>query len=281
MQLSPSTKFDNTLGVTRILVDNPFAQASVSLYGGHVLSFCPKSDGRERLWLSKQAVLDGSKAIRGGIPVCWPWFSDSHGQDDVSLPAHGYLRTQTWQLISSQDHHDHTELKLVPAATQGPGFSYEAEVSLVIKIGQTMSIDLHTHNPGPQPFAITCALHTYFAISDIRSVELKGIEGQYKDKTRNWQVSETPAPYRFSEETDRVHHCKSEQVTIHTEGDITKVGSTGHDSLVVWNPWQEKSVTMGDMEDSGYQTMVCVETAVTDGFTLAPGTEHHLIQTIA
>lgn len=270
--------------VPTIEVQHPKGRAIISLFGGHVLSFIPAKDGRERLYVSPQANFDGKQAIRGGIPVCWPWFSDRHGQALGSLPAHGYLRKQLWQLADSQFNDEAHQVRLVPRTTQGDGFDGQADVSLLIEVGSRLSVCLTTHNTGSTAFTFTCALHSYFAVQDIQQAELNGLSGQFEDKTRHFQLSDTPSPYHFSGETDRVHLSRAACVTLH-DGNVygnahTDIHSQGHDSIVVWNPWEANCQTMADMPDDGYLQMLCVETAVTQGVTLAAGEQHQLRQII-
>jgi glucose-6-phosphate 1-epimerase len=270
------------LGDVDILeINNPFAKAQISLFGGHILSFKPSSDNRERLWLSDNVILDSVKPLRGGVPVCWPWFSDSHNQPDKDLPSHGGVRNQQWDLLDTEDSEQGTRLVLSPKTFNGPGFKGEALLKLVVFVGQKMSIELITENIGKDSFSYTCALHTYFAVDAISSTKLLGLSGLYKDKTRDWQSFETPEKYMFNEETDRVHLSTPESLSIKLNENITtEVLSYGHDSVVVWNPWKENAEKMKDMTDDGYKSMLCVETSVTQGQQVLPGEQHAICQII-
>lgn len=242
-----------------------------------MLAFTPR-DGRERLWLSDGAVWDGSAAIRGGVPVCWPWFGE-HARG--GLPAHGYVRNRPWQLVDSREETGFTELTLSPEDTRGEGFEGEAGLTLHVRVGKELVLALCTENQGKLPFVYTCALHTYFRVCDIGQTELRGLSGDYRDKALGWATGATPAPYRFHGETDRIHLEPVEEVLI-DEGDIfTTIRSQGHDSLVVWNPWREKAGALGDMKAEDHLRMLCVETAITQGRSLAPGERHVLKQVIA
>lgn len=259
-------------------IDNPLAKAEISLFGGHILSFIPKHDNRERLWVSDKAIFDGEKAIRGGIPVCWPWFGDHASNKEIA--AHGYVRTQTWEILNSEDTTSGTTITLKPRTSAGDGFAGHSQLILAVHIGQQLNIQLRTTNLGDTPLTYNCALHSYFAIADIRQCELVGLSGQYKDKTRDYKVFGTPQPYQFSEETDRVHIQQPRTLTIVDESIKTDILSSGHDCIVVWNPWQDKSISMGDMADDSYLTMLCVETAITRGQEVQAGQIHILEQII-
>ncbi|GAB5378906.1 MAG: D-hexose-6-phosphate mutarotase [Aliiglaciecola sp.] len=262
-------------------IDTPHSTAEVSLFGGHVLSFVPKTDLRDRLWVSENAIFDNQSAIRGGIPVCWPWFSDAHNQDRNDLPSHGFVRTQNWRIVGTLEHSEATQVTLVPHSNNGPGWNHETSLTLTLLVGKTLKISLQTKNNDTKSVNLNCALHTYFNVKDILAVELRGLRGNYKDKTQNWHEFDTPIPYTFSQETDRVHLFAAEQVDILDGAETTKVLSSGHDSIVVWNPWAENSEKMKDMESRGYSTMLCVETALTQTFSLPPGATHCLTQEIA
>lgn len=268
--------------VTLFTIDNAHATATISLYGAQVLSFIPKHDRRERLFLSKKALLDGSKSIRGGIPVCWPWFGAwkgaSHG---TAMPAHGYARNRPWRLVSMIEAAAATVVTLKLDDCTGPGFPHPAGVEVVIAIGRKLSVALTTTNSGSTAFPLSAALHSYFAVSNIEILSLSGLKGIYSDKTRDWAMLDTPSIYRFTEETDRIHLHAAAQVDIHDTDCTVAVQSLGHDSIVVWNPWADGSKAFADLDAADYRRFVCVETALTQGFMLAPGTTHSLQQTIS
>lgn len=281
MTIASSVTVNESQGITFLDIDNPLASGRISLYGGHVLSYVPKHDDTERLWLSPHAFLNGERPIRGGIPVCWPWFSDDHGREKGELPSHGFLRTQVWQLATSQDTDEGTRIVLTPSFTRGDGFEFDCKVSLIVTFGKQLSVSLETENTGVVHFTFNQALHSYFAVPDINKVTLEGVTGQYKDKLQNWAVLDTPSPYTFSEETDRIHLEPIHDITINNQGNpLTAVKSDGHDSVVIWNPWRG-AATMSDMDAFGYTHMVCVETACTKGIDLAPGERHTMTQTVS
>ena len=278
MTLTDSASIFTRDNVQILHIDNALAKAEISLFGGHLLSFIPKHDNRQRLWVSDKAIFDGKKAIRGGIPICWPWFGDH--ASDKNVAAHGYVRTQTWEVLNTEESDTGTTLTLKPSTSAGDGFAGNAQLTLAVHVGQQLNIQLRTTNLGDTPLTYHCALHSYFAISDINQCELVGLSGQYSDKTRDYKMFDTPHPYCFDEETDRVHQQQPRTLSIKDIEAKTDVLSSGHDSIVVWNPWQHKSISMGDMADDSYLTMLCVETAITQGQEVAPKTTHVLEQII-
>jgi glucose-6-phosphate 1-epimerase len=281
MHLFESCSLSSRGNIQTLQINNRFAQAEIALFGAHILSFIPKHDGRERLWLSEAAIFDGKQAIRGGIPVCWPWFGD-HPQkaQGQNFPAHGYVRTQQWQIIKCADNADGTQVVLQPTTTEGAGFAGQTSLSLTVDIGSSMSIKLTTSNIGQHACSLSAALHSYFSVSAISQCSLHGLSRDYLDKTRAMQTYACPSPYVFAQETDRVHLCQPQQVSIHDSRGNTDIAHAGHDSIVVWNPWSAKSISMQDMADDGFQTMLCVETALTQAYTLQAQASHTLQQVI-
>lgn len=278
MQLSESTSLINQEALQLLIIDNEHAHSTISLHGGHVISFMPKQDHRPRLWLSENAILDAKKPIRGGIPICWPWFG-AHSMDE-NCPSHGYVRTQQWHIIDCEDLSGKTVVRLQPQSCQGNGFSGQAQLTLVISVGIELDVQLITDNIGHADFSYTAALHSYFKVKDIQHCELIGLTGNYQDKLQNYALASTPVPYRFSGETDRVHLSAPHKLVLQQTIGNTDIVSCGHDSIVVWNPWADKAKTMLDMQDEGYRTMLCIETAVTQGQLITPGQSHTLQQTI-
>lgn len=270
-------------GVTHIKIENALASCELSLYGAHILSFKPKHDNRERIYMSPAAIMDGTIAIRGGIPICWPWFGP-HQAQNAAYPQHGYVRTQTWHVVAVSDDKKGTQISLQPASAQGEGFEGQAELTLQITVGNTLTIKLITENKGETAFNYNAALHSYFSVSHIDNVQLAGLQGDYLDKVDNGIQKTTPVPYRFTQEVDRIQLSPSPEVVINDSqldnSQQTQVLSEGHDSLVIWNPWAEKSAALADMPDDGYLSFCCVETAVTKGQVIEAGNQHVLQQII-
>jgi glucose-6-phosphate 1-epimerase len=278
-QLSKSVTLETPANhVELICVNNLWAHASISLFGGHLLSYVPSYDQRERLWLSRDTWLDGTRSIRGGVPVCWPWFGDHPARN---LPAHGYVRNQQWRLVSSVDTDDATIVRLRPCAIQNAMNEDGLELELSITVGRQLTLALSTRNTSDRPRNFGAALHSYFEISDIHNTCLKGLSGQCLDKTEDFARKVTPNPYLFEAETDRIHVHPGNRCWIETPDYAIEVNSRGHDSVVVWNPWRAKSAELEDFHDEGFQSMLCVESAITQGFTLAAQQTHTLTQTFA
>ncbi len=280
MTTETSISFEEHSGITYLVVENDFASARISLFGGQILSFVPKSDNIDRLWVSPHAFLDGKKPIRGGVPVCWPWFADDHGRGKGTLPSHGFLRTQNWHLAQSADDEKGTHLILTPGFTRAAGFEHDSSVRLSVSVGRVLEIALTTTNTGVSAFTYNAALHTYFYVPDIHHTSLTGLHSQFTDKNDNWAVKKAPTPYLFEGEIDRIHDCGDCSVTINIDDEpLTHVHHANNDSVVIWTPWQG-AASITDMDAFGFVHMVCVETAVTQGKTLSPGDAHTFKQTI-
>ena len=260
-----------------LIVENALASARVSLFGGHVLSFIPKEDHRERLWFSDKAILDGSKAIRGGIPICWPWFGN---HENTAFPVHGFARTSMWQLNSAEDTDSGTVIVLQLDSSNRFGACSEIRLTLTLTIGRSLTLTLKSDNLSAKDFSFTCALHSYFRVSHIGSVSLEGLAGKYADKTQQSLECDTPSPYLIVNETDRIHQCAAPQVYLLDNGSKSLIEFRGHDSIVVWNPGRQKCKAMADMSEHGYERMLCVESAMTRPVTLRAGESHSLEQII-
>lgn len=263
-----------------ITVENQFGCMEVALHGAHILSFIPKTDDRERLWLSPHADLTGCKPIRGGIPICWPWFGKDTLSSNENLPSHGYLRNQTWLLTNSEEHENGTRLTLHPNKTTIKEFDHHIGVCLVINLGPQLHVALSTTNYGHYDIKFNAALHSYFYVDKVMNAVISGIDGNYKDKLENWAVKQTPSPYQISAETDRIHLCTAQNTKIENGNKITSITHQGHDSIVVWNPWTG-AASMPDMDAFGYKNMLCIETALTQWFTLGASKTHVLAQIIS
>ncbi len=263
-------------------IQTPLASARVALQGAQVLAWRP--DGvAPVLWLSGAAVFEADKAVRGGIPVCWPWFGDRPGHS-----AHGFVRTRRWELReTSLDAQGQVRLTLGlqdDAATRAL-WDHAFDLELQVTVGTTLHITLTTHNTGLEAFTLTEALHTYFSVGDIRQTTVHGLDGTgYLDKVQGFAPAQQSGPLNFTSETDRVYLNTTADCVIHDADQNRRitVAKTGSHSTVVWNPWMDREKAMPDMAAGGYQRMVCVETvnAEPHPVTVAPGARHMLRTTL-
>ena len=253
------------------------AQATLSLYGAQVLSYRPTGQD-DVLWLSEDARFSQGKSIRGGIPVCWPWFGP-HPRDS-SKPAHGFVRHRQWTLaeLNRQSEASCVRFQFTPDENSEASTLH---LELTVTVGTALAVQLTTTNRGAQEVTVSSALHTYFAVSDIGDISISGLEDKpFRDAVNNNRACLQRGPIRFNGELDRVYQQVARSICIHDPGleRVIQVQGEGSNSAVVWNPWIEKAERLGDMGADGYRTMVCVETANADqdARILAPGAEHCL-----
>jgi len=267
-------------------INNPHATADIALNGAHVFHYQPK-DQAPVLWLSDTAAFEKGRAIRGGIPICWPWFGD-HATNQ-QLPAHGFARSDTFELINVEANAN--QETVVTLQLQSNAFNQQYWDSLftldvTITVGESLDVSMTMRNDDSSSHTFSSALHSYFTISDVTKVAIKGLdETPYYDKLQNFNAAIQHGSITLDREIDRVYVPTTNEVYIDDEGlnrtiNITKTGSA---STVVWNPWIDKSALMNDFHEGGYRCMVCVETTNTreDSMTLKSGESHTISTNIA
>ena len=263
-------------------VRNEQASAIISLQGAHLLSWIPAGT-HDVIWLSKDATFAPAKSVRGGIPICWPWFG-AH-ESDSSFPAHGFARTVLWQLKDVQQLSagetritftlDTNAMDNTKAMWPTPTV---AEYSLTIS--KTLKIELTTFNNSDQPIVIGQALHTYFSVADVSQTVVYGLEDKkYLDKTDDFKQKNQTGPVNFNSEVDRVYLQTADDIIIDDSKRKILIKKQGSESTVVWNPWKAVAEKMGDLGKDGYTKMLCVESAnaADDTVTIKPGESYTLL----
>lgn len=270
-------------GLTVMEVINVHGSAAIALQGGHVMSWRPESQAEPVIWLSGAAKFLPGKSIRGGVPVCWPWFGPR--ANDATLPAHGFARTVPWEVTATRRLADgaiEIALKLVETEGTRSIWPHSTGLSMVITLGLKLRIALTTDNRENEDVVIGEALHAYFHIGDIADVRITGLEQcEYLDKAGGGNARRRQqGPVVFSAETDRIYlnteaECIIEDVRLKRRIHVAKSGSR---STVVWNPWSEKADKMGDFGPDGWRGMVCVESAnaAENVVTVRAGSHHTL-----
>jgi glucose-6-phosphate 1-epimerase len=262
-------------------IRNAYATATVSLYGAQVLAFQPH-EHEPVLWASAHSLYRPGKAVRAGIPVCWPWFGPH--PSDPAKPAHGFARTALWSVLSAAvmaDGATQIRLRLADEDTNNAHWPHAFELRMVVTVGADLKAELIVRNPGSAAYTYTGALHSYFTVSDIAAISIHGLDGcTYVDQIDEGRRKLQHGPIRFVSETDRVYLNTTETCLIEDPGLDRRItiSKSGSHSTVVWNPWAEKAGRLADMGEDEYRGMVCVETANADGdsITVAPGGEHRL-----
>jgi glucose-6-phosphate 1-epimerase len=270
-------------GLPVAIIHTPLANASVALHGAHVLSWQPAGQ-KPVLWVSKAAIFEAGKPVRGGVPVCWPWFGAIPGK-----PMHGFVRTLMWQVRGAElDASGNVVLRLGTRddASTRAVWNHAFDLELVVTVGTTLTLALITRNTGDVPMTINQALHTYFCTDDITQTVVQGLNGDsYLDKVQNFAVCQQNGDVRFTGEVDRIYTETTADSVINdvTGGRTIRIAKQGSATTVVWNPWAEKEKGMVDMAEGEYQQMLCVETcnAGPDAVTVAAGETRALVARIS
>jgi D-hexose-6-phosphate mutarotase len=269
-------------GFKYLEIENSSATAKVALQGGHLFHY--QVHGQEPLlWLSEKSYFETGKAIRGGVPICWPWFG-KHSSNSA-LPQHGFARTSEFTLLEVNEKDTScTELtlQLESSAASFALWPYHFQLQLHISIGQSLTIALTTSNCGSSDFTISSALHTYYMVSEIGNTSIKGLDGL---KYRNFLTStcaKQDGLLIINEEVDRVYDGINTPLTLNDLNRSIQISSMGSSSAVIWNPWKDKSRQINDMADDAYKTMLCIETAIVgnDSRKILAGSQHILKATI-
>ena len=252
-------------GFTYIEINNAKAHATISTYSGQVLSYRPKSQKDDLLFVSEKAYYEDGKAIKGGIPVCWPWFGAD--PDDLGRPAHGFVRNREWEVAGSESLANGSTkviLGMVDSDETRKIWPHTFKLSIEITVGDSLKVALVTRNSGDESITISQALHTYFYVGDISKVQVLGLDGiDYLDKVDGFAEKTQSGPVTINGEVDRIYKGVTGELVIEDEslGRKIRIASSGCSTAVVWNPWSEIAASMGDLDDDDYKKMICVETA--------------------
>ena len=260
-------------------IRNDSAKCELFLHGAQLTSFKPQGQ-EEVIYLSPRSRFEPDVAIRGGIPISWPWFADH--PTDKSKPAHGFARTSDWHVRETKKLSDsETEIRLGLTNSNATLklFEHKFYLKVIFTIGSQLNIELRTINIGNTEFTISSAFHSYYKVHDIRDISIRGLEDTtYIDKVDRFATKKQEGPLNIKSETDRIYlntqsDCVIEDPGLRRSLHIKKSGSS---TTVVWNPWEEKASTMKDLGTDEYKNFVCLETANADKdtVTIQPGEEH-------
>ncbi len=257
-----------------IVINHPKAKGAISLQGAHVLSWQPEGE-KPILWLSPESNFKQGVAIRGGIPICWPWFGKAGD------PMHGFARNQLWQLIAHDENDECVWLTFSLEDNEQTRILWPHSFSLIarIKMGETCEIELESHGD----YSFTSALHTYLNIGDIDQISVSGLGPNYLDKVVGGEHTTADKKLTFSGLIDRIY-TQPESFSVIADPANQRSIEIHHKNAsdaVAWNPGAEVAKGMADMPDDGYKTMVCVETAyVTNARTVTNDKPQFLSATI-
>ncbi len=270
-------------GLTMVQVSTPKATALISIHAGQVLSYQPVGE-EDLLFLSSKAYYQNNKAIKGGVPICWPWFGpDPEGK---GRPGHGFVRNRPWNVIGTEvlaNEAIKITLGLTDTAETRDIWPHAFELTQEIVIDDSLNLTLATRNNDTEPFGITQGFHTYFNIGDIAQTSVLGLQDcNYIDKVNtDDEVKNQSGVVTIGAEVDRIYRTLSNTLIIDDKAldRCIQIISQGSHSAVVWNPWEKIAKDMADLEDTDYFRFLCVETtnAADDVVMVVPGQEFKLV----
>ena len=244
-------------------------------HGAHVTSWIPAGQA-DVLWMSPLCDYDSAAALRGGIPVVFPWFGA--GRSRALRPSHGFGRLSTWALTSVDEQPDHVTVTHTLRDVESTEFPYSFQATHVVTFGSDLDVRLIVENTGSVPFSFEEALHTYLAVGDAREVAVLGLEGApYLDSVKGGQVSTQLGPIVIDGEVDRIYLSDRDVTVVDPALERTiLVSKANSHHTVVWNPWIDRAAALADMPGDGWTMMLCIEGAnlTEHAVTLQPGESH-------
>ena len=269
------------------VIEHKKCSAKVSLHGAHLFKWTPT--GQEAvIYTSPSAIYKQGKAIRGGVPICWPWFN-AH-PTDPNLPSHGFVRNRLWELDAITESGEGTtiDLELKYDDEIAKLWPYPFTLKARIEVGTVAKITIKAINNSDTPIMVGGALHTYLCVGHIDQVSITGLEETSYIDTAGQEAPDTKriqsGRITINEEVDRIYLDTESAITLHDAGLGRKIEVTrkGSKSAVVWNPWIEKAKGLGDLPDQAYQDFVCIEAANARGdlYKLEQHQDHTLSTTI-
>lgn len=240
------------------------ARVTLSLHGGQVLSWKPAGAG-EQLYLSPRSEFTPGKAIRGGVPVCFPQFADRG-----ALPKHGFARTLPWELVSHEVGRDDAlaVLRLRDGEFTRSIWPHAFELELSVRVaGRGLDVELACENTGDAPLQFTAALHTYLRVVDLDAVSVEGLSGlRYFDSIKQAEALQRMDLLLTGEkgvlDLDRIYFgVKERPLLVAEDRRQVLVQHQGFDDAVVWNPGPDRCAQLADMPPEGWSEMLCVEAA--------------------
>jgi len=275
-------------GKSFIEVNTSLTTATISLNGGQILSWHPKKEKEPVLWVSNAATYKFGKPIRGGIPICWPWFGPH--PDNATLPNHGVARICPW-ILSSIRIHDDSIVDIQLTLTNLDNFKHKhlfkwldlVKLTVNYRISDTLEISLTTKNNHDScEITLTEGLHTYFNVGHIKKIQIDGLSGcEYVDLVKDNKRGLQKEPLTFEKEIGRVY-INTDSTCIITDDIFNRqiiVEKKGSFSTVVWNPWINSAANLPDMGPESWQNMVCLESAnaYENEISILPLGEHSLV----
>jgi glucose-6-phosphate 1-epimerase len=263
-------------GLPKIQITTPNALGEIYLHGAHVTSWKPAGE-EQVLFLSPHSLYEEGKAIRGGVPICFPWFGAK--ADDPKAPSHGFVRTKSWQLESIGQSGEEIILSTASDDNTRALWPHDFRLEYRVVFGTELLMELTMTNTGSSALRFEEALHAYYSVGDAAKVSVSGLDGvRYLDKTDSMHEKSQTGDVTITSETDRVYLHTAHAIELYDPVLRRRIAIEKEDSrnTVVWNPWIEKARAMGDLGEDEWKSMLCIESAnVGDtAVELAPGEQH-------
>ncbi len=270
-----ATFADGPGGLTVLDLHAAGAEARIFLHGAQLTHWQPPRH-EPVIFTSAHSLYQEGKAIRGGVPVCFPWFGPRDGQ-----PAHGFVRNKGWDVESVRQREDGS-VRVTLVTKSDPAtharWPHDFIARLSYTVADTLTMELEVENTSASRFEFSEALHTYFIVGDAREATVTGLDGtKYRDFPDRSKLTLQSGPIHFTEEVDRVYVDTKATCVLHDPviGRRIVVEKSDSDTTTVWNPWIAKSAALADFGDDEWQRMVCIETVnAENSISLDPGNRH-------
>lgn len=272
-------------GLPRVQIGTPSAKADIYLHGAQVTSWQPARTA-DVIFLSEKAQWQDGKAIRGGIPVCFPWFRAK--ADDPQAPAHGFARTKEWQVESismAENEAVCARFSIASDAGSRKWWPFEFRLEYAITVGKVLKLELKMNNTGGKALRFEEALHTYFRVGDVREVRVRGLGGlKFLDNRDGNREKMQAGELVLEKQTDNAYRNASGPVEIVDAVVGRRLTTVKHNSnsTIVWNPWRDGAAGMSDFGDEEWTSMLCVEggNIMSAGVDVGPGDSHTMAVSI-
>ncbi|MEM8490504.1 MAG: D-hexose-6-phosphate mutarotase [Pseudomonadota bacterium] len=278
----PSYIIEERPGLPELILEHAGARVRLSLQGAHITEYFVNDENL--FWVSDSARFSPGAAIRGGIPLCWPWFGAS--LDDPEWPQHGFARKSQFEPVSQDSNAEFTSavLQLTRISTV-PEWEAAAQLEFEVRLSDRLWMQMRTTNCSNRDLLVGCALHSYFEVSDCGAVSIPALTGlDYLDKTKDFARKTQATPMKVEGEVDRVFLEPPSCVELVDPGyeRTLSIEAWGHSDLVVWNPGPKVAASMNDFDDDGFRQMICIEPALAlnNRKRLAPGESFCVGQTL-
>jgi len=271
-------------GLPKVVTQISACSGEIYLHGAHVTSWEP-ADSEETIFVSKESHWEDGRAIRGGIPICFPWFRNK--ADNPKAPQHGFARITSWTLNSITAGSDEVKVELSTASNADSRVWWPEDFKLTYRatFGKTLGLELEMHNTGSSSLRFEEALHTYHRIGNIGNIRIGGLDGAtYLDNTDSNKSCYQQGEIEFTSQVDRAYLGTDHSIQLLDPpmGRRVTVVKTNSLTTVVWNPWKEGAHSMSDMADDEWIQMACIEASNIRDFAieLQPGQQHTMRATI-